>query len=387
MTERERIEKFLESIIDDNMREFFNTLIEICNVEEMMKEEIYNKYKIDIIMEGGLYRIVKDVELVIYYEMIADYIIRKPIYRTCDDYYILTKNGWLKGNGMMEYYWRCFIEMIMPYEKFKSRDISLILKTFLDHIKITEFDYDVIQLMDCYIQNGKVFYGFYKEAIPGLNINRKITDDVDCGIALDLISHLCNGDKDVINNLLDEIASALILNEDFKERNGRLLRLYGDGENGKFIFIKFLRKVFDTNNFLFTKLDKMPTTGKYQIEDVAHSLFVIDEDTDNISYDRDTSQILNSLIPNQQIITRKAYRRPKETYPICKIVVTSKYLFSDSKREYIKRITYQIEVKNKLERTDEWFDKLYSDEECQAFFNLCVKRMGEIVQENIDIIK
>lgn len=117
------------------------------------------------------------------------------------------------------------------------------------------------------------------------------------------------------------------MNEDFKERNGRLLRLYGDGENGKFTFIKFLRKVFDANNFLFTKLDKMPTTGKYQIEDVAHSLFVIDEDTDNISYDRDTSQILNSLIPNQQIITRKAYRRPKETYPICKIIVTSKYLF------------------------------------------------------------
>ena len=103
--------------------------------------------------------------------------------------------------------------------------------------------------------------------------------------------------------------------------------------------------------------------------------------------DRDTSQILNSLIPNQQIITRKAYRRPKETYPICKIIVTSKYLFSDSEREYIKRITYQIEVKNKLERTDEWFDKLYSDEECQAFFNLCIKRMGKIVQENIDIIK
>lgn len=387
MTERERIEKFLESIIDDNTREFFNTLIEMSNVEEMMKEETYNKYKIDIMIEDDVYKITKEVELAIYYEMITDYIIFKPIYRTCDDYYILTKNGWLKGNGMMEYYWRCFIEMIMPYEKFKSRDISLIQKTFLDHITITEFDYDVIQLMDCYIQNGKVFEGFYEEAIPGLNINRKITDDVDCSITLDLISHLCNGDKDVIYNLLDEMASALILNEDFKERNGRILRLYGDGENGKFTLIKFLRKVFDANNFLFTDIDKMPTTGKYQIEDVAYSLFVIDDDTDAVSYDRDTSQILRSLILNQQIMTRKAYRKPKETYPICKIVVTSKYLFSDSEREYIKRRTYQIEVKNKLERTDEWFDKLYSDEECQAFFNLCIKRMEKIVQENIDIIK
>jgi len=32
MTERERIEKFLESINEDNVRGFFNTLIEICNL-------------------------------------------------------------------------------------------------------------------------------------------------------------------------------------------------------------------------------------------------------------------------------------------------------------------------------------------------------------------
>lgn len=381
MNEKERIEKFLESIAEDNVRDFFNTLIEMCNIEEMMKKEIYNRYKTDIIMENDIYVTTKDVELVIYYKMITDYVISKPIYKMLNTYYILTDNGWSQGDEITKNYWRCFIETIMPSEKFKSRDISIIQKKFLIHIKKTEFAYNVIQLTDCYIQNGKVFDGFYKEDIPGLNINRKITDNIDCIITLDLISHLCNGDKDVINNLLDEIASALILNEDFKERNGRLLRLYGDGENGKFTLIKFLRKVFDANNFLFTDLDKMPTTGKYQIEDIAHSLFVINEDTDAISYDRDTSQILRSLILNQQIITRKAYKRPEKTYPICKIIVTSKYLFSDSEREYIKRRTYQIEVKNKLEKTDEWFDKLYSEEECQAFFNYCIKRMEKIIDD------
>ena len=387
MNERERIEKFLESINEDNVRSFFDTLIEMCNIEEMMKEETYNKYKINILTGNNLLRAVRGIELGIYYEMIKHYIIYRPIYRICNDYYILTNNSWFRGNEIMDYHWRYFIEMIMPLEKFKSSDVSLIHKELLTRIKITEFDYNIIQLTDYYIQNGKVFDGFYKEAIPGLNINRKITDDVDCSIALDLINHLCNGDKDIINNLLDEITSALILNEDFKERNGRLLRLYGDGENGKSTLIEFLRKVFDANNFLFTKLDKMPTMGKYQIEDIAHSLFVIDEDADNVLYDRDTSQILNSLIPNQQITTRKAYKRPKKTYPICKIIVTSKYLFSDNERGYITRMTRQIEVKNKLERTDEWFNQLFSEKECQAFFNLCIKRMEKIVQENIDIIK
>ena len=353
----------------------------MCNVEKMIKEETYNKYKIDTMIGDGVDKITKDVELAIRYEMITDYIICKPICKMLNTYYILTDNGWSQGDEIAKNYWRYFIEMIIPPERFKARDISLIQRIFLERIKRWRLSYDVIQLTDSYIQNGKVFEGFYGETIPGLNINRKITDDVDCKVALDLINHLCSGDEKVANCLLDEIASALILNEAFKERNGRLLRLYGDKENGKSTFINFLRKVFDTNNFLFTKLDKMPTTGKYQIEDIAHSLFVIDEDTDNVSYDRDVSQILNSLIPNQQIITRKAYRRPKETYPICKIIVTSEYLFSDNERGYIIRITYQVEVKNKLERTDEWFGKLYSDEECQAFFNLCIKRMEKIMND------
>lgn len=135
MNERKRIEKFLESIIDDNVKEFFNTLIEMCNIEEMMKEETYNKYRIDIMIEDDVYEITKDVELFIYYKMMTDYIISKPIYRMINVYYILTDNGWSQGYEITNNHWRCFIEMIMTSEKFKSRDISLIQKKFLIHIK------------------------------------------------------------------------------------------------------------------------------------------------------------------------------------------------------------------------------------------------------------
>lgn len=390
MTERERIEKFLESINEDNARGFFNTLIEICNIEEMMKEETYNKYKIDTMIEDNVYKITKEVELAIYYEMITDYIIHKPICKMLNTYYILTENGWPQGYEITKNYWRYFMEMIMPLEKFKSRDISLIQRTFLDGIKRWRLSYDTIQLTNSYIQNGKVFEGFYGEAIPGLNINHKVTDEADCKVVLDLINHLCNGDEKIANCLLDEIASALIFDKKFKERNGRIIRLYGREETGKSVFIRFLEKVFNTNNFSSIELNKLGTDNYYDAGRVADSIFVIDEYANDIPYKENILQILRSIILGQRIKVRQPYKAFEEVSPICKIVVTSKYPLLYDKMEYLKRRTYQIEIKNKLERTEEWFNQLFSEKECQAFFNLCIKRMEKIMDDfnkGIDIKK
>lgn len=390
MTERERIEKFLESINEDNIREFFSTLIEMCNVEEMIKDETYNKYKMDTMIEDGVDKITKDVELAIRHEMITDYIIFKPICKMLNTYYILTDNGWSQGDEITKNYWRYFIEMIIPPERFTARDISLIQRIFLEGIKRWRLSYNIIQLTDSYIQNGKVFEGFYGETIPGLNINHKITDDVDCNVALDLISHLCNGDKDVINNLLDEIASALIFDKKFKERNGKILRLYGKEETGKSVFIRFLNKVFNTSNCSSIELNKLGTDNYYEAGRVADSLFVVGEYANDVPYKENILQILRSIILGQRIKVRQPYKAFEEVSPICKVVVTSKYPLSYNKMEYLKRRTYQIEIKNKLERTEEWFNQLFSEKECQAFFNLCIKRMEKIMYDfnkGIDIKK
>lgn len=264
MNKKERIEKFLESINEDDIRGFFNTLIEMCNIKEMMKEETYNKYKIDTTIED-------DVD--------------------------------------------------------------------------------------------------------------KITDERDCKVALDLINHLCNGDEKVANCLLDEIASALILDEKFKERNGRILRLYGIEETGKSVFTRFLKKVFNTSNCSSIELNKLGTDNYYEAGRVADSIFVIDEYGNDIPYKERVLRTLRLVILGQRIKVRQPYKPFEEVSPICKIIVTSHYPFSDDITEFLGRRAYQIEIKNKLERTDEWFDKLYSEKECQAFLNLCIKRTEKIMDD------
>lgn len=134
----------------------------------------------------------------------------------------------------------------------------------------------------------------------------------------------------------------------------------------------------------------MGTDNYYEVGRVSDSIFVIDEYANDIPYKENILQILRLVILGQRIKVRQPYKAFEEVSPICKVVVTSKYPLSYNKMECLKRRTYQIEIKNKLERTEEWFNQLFSEKECQAFFNLCIKRMEKIMDDfnkGIDIIK
>lgn len=382
MKENEKIKMFLNKISDDNVKNFFNLLIENCNINELLSKNTYNRYRFNTMLEDDISNITKDVDVAIYCEMIQDYILSKLIYKGNDSYCILTKKGWISCDMITKHYWLPFIQIIAPKGKLGMRNILLIQKVFLSSIRVLSLSHDIIQLKNCYIQKGKISNGFYKESLPKLNINREITEDINCDIALDLINHLCNYDSDISNWFLDEIASALILREDFKSKNGQLIRLYGSGANGKSTFTKFLQKVFNMDNITSTKLDKITTDNKYQIGNIAHSLFVIDEDASENFYKADVSSVLKTLITGEKMSVRQIYEKHKQIVPICKIIVATNHPFkSDDKTDGIHRRITEIKTGNKLIRNNEWFAKLYSDEECQAFFNLCIKRMEKIMDD------
>lgn len=382
MDVNEKINKFLNKITDNNVREFFQLLIDNCNMQELLDKKTYDKYKLDTMIEDEISSITKDVDVAIYCEMLQDYVLSKLIYKGNDSYCVLTEKGWVSCDMITNHYWQPFIKLVAPKGKFGMRNLILIQKVFLSNIKTLSITHDIIQLKNSYIQKGKINNGFYKESLPKLEINRNVTDDVNCPIALDLISHLCNYNKEIEEWFLDEIASALILREDFKSKNGQLLRLYGSGENGKSTFTKFLQKVFNSENIISTRLDKITSDNKYQVGNIANSLFVIDEDASENFYKADVSSVLKTLVTGEQMSVRQIYEKHKQVTPICKIIVATNHPFkSDDKTDGIHRRITEIKTGNKLIRNNEWFNKLYSEEECQAFFNLCIQRM-EIIMKN-----
>lgn len=71
-----------------------------------------------------------------------------------------------------------------------------------------------------------------------------------------------------------------------------------------------------------------------------------------------------------------------QTTPTCTIIVASNHPFkSDDKTDGVHRRIAEIKTGNKLIRSGEWFNKLYSEEECQAFFNLCIKRANDLIED------
>lgn len=247
------------------------------------------------------------------------------------------------------------MQLILPTAKLGIRNTQLILNNFLKYLKISKSRHTIIQLKNKYIQNGKIIDGYYHSSLPLVEIKREITDDINCSTALDLLSHLCNYDDDIKEWFLDQIASALILREDFKAKNGQLVRLYGpSGKNGKSTFNKFLKKVFGFENVFSTKINKLNSDNKYDIKGVVNSLFVVDEDADENFYKSDISSTLKTLVTGEKMSVREIYGKPKQSIPICKIIIASNHPFkSDDKTGGIHRRITEIKTSSELKRKNE----------------------------------
>lgn len=378
----EQIKIFLNNISNYETKQFFEDVITSCEIKTFMNPNTIENFKVNAMVNEGITTVNKDCETAIYSQMI-DYFITPKLLSTELEYYVLTKDGWRSCSTIELKDWSLFIQLILPATKLGVRNTQLILSNFLKYIKISKSRHAIIQLKNKYIQNGKIMDGYYHSSLPLIKIDREITENTKCDTAMDLISHLCNYDDKIKDWFIDQIASALILREDFKAKNGQLVRLYGpSGKNGKSTFNKFLKKVFGVENVFSTKINKLNSDNKYDVKGVVNSLFVVDEDADESFYKSDISSVLKTLVTGEKMSVREIYGKPTQCVPICKIIIASNHPFkSDDKTGGIHRRITEIKTSNELKRKNEWFDTLFSEKECQAFFNLCIKKMEALMND------
>lgn len=381
MSEKEKIEAFLNGVSYRN-RNFFKTLIDACNIEEMIKMETFEKIKLDVIlMDGVLNPNSIETTASILLKLLKIYVIPKII-NLGNLTYLLTKDGWKRYYNIHSSNWDDFMDLVLGGCKLNIAKKNLILKKFLDLIEKTNSFDDVIQLNNGYMENGKFKKGYYSDALPKINIDRDFTENTSCPTIDDLLLHLANYDIETKEWLLNNIASALILNSDYKLKNGQLIRLYGSGENGKSTFNKMLKKVFGSDNIFSTKIDSLTSSHKYDLKYVVNSLIAVDEDANESFYSASASSLLKILVTGESLSVREIYGKPIQTIPTCTIIVASNHPFkSDDKTDGVHRRISEIKTGSKLIRSGEWFNKLYSEEECQAFFNLCVKRANDLIED------
>lgn len=262
----------------------------------------------------------------------------------------------------------------------------------------------IIQFKDCYIEDGLVKKGFYKEgSLPRFYIDRAVYRAVETGVPTrhvqavdDLLMHLCSFDKDTYERTTFILSTIFFNNEELKSKFNQSPRFYGkDGRNGKSLFSALMQKAFGKANCqIFSISDLNDPKTLYA---VANSLVAIDSDSSGKTISEDSAAMFKSLTSGERVQTKGLYQKATSIETCCSIIAFSNVLpnSSDKTSAYLRRLeiigcNYQIldedeEVGSNSQRTliktsQEWFDSLRSDDAAQYLIEFLLIRSQILVK-------
>lgn len=265
----------------------------------------------------------------------------------------------------------------------------------------------IIQMKDCYIENGIVKKGFYTgESLPKFYIDRNVYESVKAGKPIhyckavdDLIDHLSNFNDMTRARFIAILSTTFFNNEDLKNEYNHSLRIYGkDGRNGKSLFSNLLQRTFGPDNCqIFSIADLNDPKTLYA---VANALVAIDSDSSGRTISEDAAAMFKSLTSGERVQIKGLYQKATTIDTCCSIIAFSNVLpsSSDKTNAYLRRLEiirsdYQIlskdeEVGANSKRTlidinDEWFKELRSPEASQYFFELLVVESQRLLKSKI----
>ena len=262
----------------------------------------------------------------------------------------------------------------------------------------------IIQFKDCYIEDGIVKKGFYKDgSLPRFYIDRAVYRAVETGIPTchvqavdDLLMHLSSFDKDTYERTTFILSTIFFNNEELKSKFNQSPRFYGkDGRNGKSLFSSLMQKALGKSNCqIFSISDLNDPKTLYA---VANALVAIDSDSSGKTISEDAAAMFKSLTSGERVQIKGLYQKATSIETCCSIIAFSNVLptSSDKTSAYLRRLeiigcNYQIldedeEVGSNSQRSliktsQEWFDSLRSDEAAQYLTEFLLIRSQVLVK-------
>lgn len=262
----------------------------------------------------------------------------------------------------------------------------------------------IIQFRDCYIEDGIVKKGFYKDgSLPRFYIDRAVYRAVETGVPTchvqavdDLLMHLSSFDKDTYERTTFILSTIFFNNEELKSKFNQSPRFYGkDGRNGKSLFSALMQKALGKSNCqIFSISDLNDPKTLYA---VANALVAIDSDSSGKTISEDAAAMFKSLTSGERVQIKGLYQKAASIETCCSIIAFSNVLpnSSDKTSAYLRRLeiigcNYQIldedeEVGSNSQRSliktsQEWFDSLRSDEAAQYLTEFLLIRSQILVK-------
>lgn len=253
---------------------------------------------------------------------------------------------------------------------------------------------NIIQFRDCYILNAEVFQGS-SPIFPRFFVERYVWDAVDrfnktgqkpahnrqTQTALNLMLHLCNYDGQTLKRF-EAVVSMIFCNDrGLRSKYSKMIKLYGQtGANGKSLFHSILSNAVGSANS--TSFYAKDFGDPFRVGRIARSLFALEaEDSGKIN--KDSAQMIKSLVTSDPIMVRDIRSEPTEVNPVTTLFSNTNLITkSQDKSDGFSRRIDWFEVKDKLYRRDPWFKSLRSDATAQFLCEYLLVTMLDIVRND-----
>lgn len=285
------------------------------------------------------------------------------------------------------------LTLFAPY--MKHRYSKSIVEFALEDMISNGTSDNIIQFLDCYVEDGRVHEGMHptvgrfliRKKVYEAVKNRKptkVVKEVD-----QLIAHLCDYDEKNIKLMVSILATVFLNDQEMKNTLSPHLRIFGpSGANGKTTLEELLRKGFGNHNVVATQIGELD--NYHFVETTVQSLIAIDGDSSSKALSSDAAATFKRIVTGDTVRSRQIYGKMRDVKSMCLLLAFCNTLpkSSDKSNAFLRRMTIikcsdRLVDSKRFVANDEWFKNLRSDDAAQYIVEKLLLRAQEMLDQDV----
>lgn len=270
----------------------------------------------------------------------------------------------------------------LMHEYLSIDDVTVIVKNVMRFITKEITSNNVIQFLDCHVENGVVKDGFFNGSAR-FTILRNVKAAVDRKRPIkrvkeidQLLMHLCDYDEATYDRFIALLSTIFLNSRSYKGQIFPSIRIFGQsGANGKSLFADVMKNAFNASNTTSTSISRL--NDQHILEKTLQSLVAIDQDSSSSKINAESSANFKAIVTGDILSSRQIYGSSRDIIPMCLLVifcnnlpVTSDKTDAFNRRLNIIRCSKPLLDTTEFKINDSWFRKVRSDEAAQYLIEL-----------------
>ena len=214
----------------------------------------------------------------------------------------------------------------LMHEYLSIDDVTIIVKNVMRFITKEITSNNVIQFLDCHVENGVVKDGFFNGSAR-FTILRNVKAAVDRKRPIkrvkeidQLLMHLCDYDEATYERFIALLSTIFLNSRSYKGQIFPSIRIFGQsGANGKSLFADVMKNAFNASNTTSTSISRL--NDQHILEKTLQSLVAIDQDSSSSKINAESSANFKAIVTGDILSSRQIYGSSRDIIPMCLLVI------------------------------------------------------------------